>query len=56
MAEDRLNGLCILSVQREQVNLEKDKFIEITLTQFGREYPHRLQFPFNKKERFIKLN
>ena len=50
MGEDRLNGLCMLSVHREQVNLDKDKFIENVLTQFGREYPRRMQFVFDEKE------
>ena len=49
MGEERLSGLCMLSVHREKVNLEKDQLIEKVITQFDRECPRRLQFVFNEK-------
>jgi len=39
---DRLSGICMLSVHREKVNSDKEKFIENALTQFGRECPRVL--------------
>ncbi|CAI6362441.1 unnamed protein product [Macrosiphum euphorbiae] len=53
MGDDRLNGICMLSVHREKVNSNKEKFIENALTTFGRECPRRLEFIFNEKERCI---
>ncbi|CAI6364084.1 unnamed protein product [Macrosiphum euphorbiae] len=50
MGDDRLNGICMLSVHREKVNSNKEKFIENALTQFGRESLRRLKFIFNEKE------
>ncbi|KAF0752180.1 52 kDa repressor of the inhibitor of the protein kinase-like [Aphis craccivora] len=50
MGDDRLKRICMLSVHREKVNSNKEKFIETALTQFGRECPRRLKFIFNEKE------
>lgn len=41
MREDRLSGLCMLSVHREKLNSYKKQFIENALTQFDREFPRR---------------
>jgi len=40
----------MLSVHREKVNSDKEKFIENAFTLFGRECPRRLKFIFNEKE------
>jgi hypothetical protein len=45
--EDRLNGLCMLSVHRERVDTRKEKLIEQLITMFAIEQPRRLQFLFN---------
>ncbi|XP_026819039.1 uncharacterized protein LOC113557677 [Rhopalosiphum maidis] len=45
--EERLNGLCMLSVHRERINIRKEKFIEQLITRFAIEQPRRLQFLFN---------
>jgi hypothetical protein len=50
MGDDRLSGICMLSVHKEKVNSDKEKFIENALTQFGRECPRRLKFIFNEKD------
>jgi hypothetical protein len=50
MGDDRLSGIRMLSVHREKVNSDKEKFIENALKQFGREYPQRLKFIFNEKD------
>ena len=42
--EDRLNGLCMLSVNRERVNIRKDKLIEQLITRFAREQPRDFSF------------
>ena len=45
MTEDRLNGLCMMSVHREKIHTSKQQFIERVVTEFGRE-SRRLQFLF----------
>lgn len=45
--EDRLNGLCMLSVHREKVKVKKSQFIEQVITRFAIEQPRRLQFLFS---------
>ncbi|XP_050546850.1 uncharacterized protein LOC126908636 [Daktulosphaira vitifoliae] len=45
-SEDRLNGLCMLSVHREKVKASKNQFIEQLITRFAIEQPRRLQFLF----------
>ncbi|CAI6354501.1 unnamed protein product [Macrosiphum euphorbiae] len=47
--EDRLNGLCMLSVHRERVDIRKGKLIGQLITRFAREQPRRLQFLFNNE-------
>jgi len=47
--EDRLNGLCMLSVHRERVNIRKEKLIEQLITTFAKEQPRRLRFLFNNE-------
>ena len=41
LTEDRLNGLCMISVHREKINTSKQQFIERVVTEFGRE-PRRI--------------
>jgi len=50
MGDDRLSGICMLSVHREKVNSDEEKFIKNALIQFGRECPRRLKFVCNEKE------
>lgn len=45
MADDRLSGLCMLSVHREKVNAKKSEFMERVVDEFGRDH-RRLQFLF----------
>jgi len=45
--EDRLNGLCMLSVYSEKVNSKKEKIIEQLITRFAIEQPRRLQLLLN---------
>ena len=47
MTEDRLNGLCMISVHREKISTSKQQFIERVVTEFGLE-PRRLQFLFQE--------
>ena len=47
MTEDRLNGLCMISVHREKNSTSKQQFIERVVTEFGLE-PRRLQFLFQE--------
>ncbi|XP_025192119.1 zinc finger MYM-type protein 1-like [Melanaphis sacchari] len=47
--EERLNGLCMLSVHRERINIRKEKFIEQLIIRFAIEQPRRLQFLFNNE-------
>jgi hypothetical protein len=45
MADDRLSGLCMLSVHREKINANKAEFMEKVVDEFGRDHI-RLQFLF----------
>src|SRR5688572_9318958 len=45
MADDRLSGLCMLSVHRENINANKAQFMERVVDKFGRDR-RRFQFLF----------
>jgi len=47
--ENRLNGLCTLSVHRKRVNGKKEKIIDRLITRLAIEQPRRLQFLFNNE-------
>lgn len=46
MDDERLDGLCMLSVHRERVSTQLSSFIEEVITAFSRRRPRRLQFVF----------
>ena len=48
-SDDRLSGLCMMSVHRKKNSENKDKFIETVINQFGQE-PRRLQLLFQEQE------
>ena len=45
MADDRLSGLCMLSIHREKINANKAEFMEKVIDEFGRDR-RQLQFLF----------
>ncbi|CAI6354144.1 unnamed protein product [Macrosiphum euphorbiae] len=47
--EDRLNGLCMMSLHRERVNANKDNFIQDVINMFGIKR-RNLQFLFTDTE------
>ncbi|KAF0751546.1 52 kDa repressor of the inhibitor of the protein kinase-like [Aphis craccivora] len=47
--EDRLNGLCMMSLRRERVNANKDTFIQDAINMFGIKR-RNLQFVFTDTE------
>ena len=47
MSDDRLSGMCMLSIHREKVKRQKTVFIEKVIDKFGRD-PRRLQFLFKE--------
>ena len=46
MSDDRLSSLCMISVHREQIMKNKDKFIDDVIDKFGADR-RRLQFLFS---------
>lgn len=48
MRNDRLDGLCMMSVHRERVMKHKDDFITRVITQFAQKNPRRLQLLFKE--------
>lgn len=48
MTNDRLDGLCMMSVHRERVMKHKDDFITRVITQFAQKNPRRLPLLFKE--------
>ena len=47
-SDERLSGLCKLSLHRKMISDNKDSFIEKVINKFGEELPRRLQFLFQE--------
>ena len=45
MSDDRLSGLCLMSVHRSQINSVKKSFMQKVIDKFGKD-PHKLHFLF----------
>jgi len=45
MSDERLSGLCMMSVHREKISKDKQSFVERVVDRFGSE-PRRLQLLF----------
>ena len=45
MTDDRLSGLCMMSVHRDKISQEKEEFMNTVVDEFGKDR-RRLQFLF----------